>query len=80
MNDTPASQADAGVYVANDGEPLMPLKKARKELGISRSTAYRWRDQNILTFHKLDDGRVYCRSYQVFALKAKEAAGHALSR
>ncbi len=77
MNDTPASREAGGKYVTSDGEELLPLRKARKELGISRSTAYRWRDEEKLTFLN-QDGRIFCPASQVEELKAKEAAhaGH----
>jgi hypothetical protein len=54
MNATPAQ-----AHLTVDGELHVPLAEARRRLGISRKTAYRWRDKGWLTFVK-HDGRIWC--------------------
>lgn len=79
MKDTPSSTGFDGMYVDSDGAPLMPLAKALKELGIARSTSYRWRDLDKLAMHKRD-GRIFCQAFQVVELRTKEGANHAAAR
>jgi len=55
MNAT-VNEGDA--YLEVNGEKHLPLRKARRRLGISRETAYRWRNRGWLTFVK-HEGRIY---------------------
>lgn len=73
MNDTPEL---GGTHVLVDGEPYLPLSDSLHALGISRRTAYRWRDKGTLTFRK-KDGLIYCRTVQVVRLKTQREAANA---
>lgn len=71
MNATP----DPLNCVVQDSDELfpqrVPLRKALKALGISRKTAYQWRDKGKLTFVK-QGKRVYCDTAQVLRIKFKQ--------
>lgn len=56
MNATPTGPVPT---LELDGRVHVPLREARRRLGISRETAYRWRNKGWLTFVK-HEGRVWC--------------------
>jgi predicted site-specific integrase-resolvase len=71
MNATP----DPLKCVAQDSDELypqlIPLRTAVTALGITRKTAYQWRDRGKLTFVK-QGKRVYCDTAQVLRIKFKQ--------
>lgn len=68
-----ATEEPENCHLSVAGEPHIALAKTLGRLGISRKTAYRWRDIGKLTFVK-HEGRIYCPTAQVIRLEVAQEA------